>query len=161
MVSLALGACVLGRSVLAGGHRHHFVLLAMVAIVVVGFFSWHLIQIQLSSPFPLRSLHVAALLAYGAVLLAAALRLLRVADEARALLLAFSIAVPLFLADALVPPPSLEKEPRWHVRTLTDPHVGFRYRPNSTGKTYYPDNPRDYFSSNESPRDSWAARIQR
>ena len=103
MVSLILGACALGGSVLAGGHPRRFVLLAMVAFVVMGFFSWHLIQ--LSSPYPLRSLHVAALLAYGAVLLAAALRLLHVGDEARALLLAFSVAVPLFIADALVAPP--------------------------------------------------------
>ncbi len=153
VVSLALGACALGWSVLTGRQRGRLVLLAVAAFAVMGLFSWHLVQ--LSSPVPLRSLHVAALLAYGAVLLVGALRLLRV-SEARALLLSFSIAVPVFIADALVVPPRTPEPPRWQVRTLTDPHVRTRNLPNSTGRNYYPDNPRGYFSSNDSPQDSWA-----
>ena len=159
VAGLALGACVLGGSVLAGGHRRHFVLLAMVAFVVMGFFSWHLIQIQVSSPFPLRSLHVAALLAYGAVLLAAVLRLLRIADETRALLLAFSIAVPLFIAEALVAPPRTRGQPRWRYaacRFLTSGFATSRApRAGTTIRTI-----RGALSSNDSPRDSWALEIR-
>ncbi len=156
VVSLALGACALGWSVLTGRQRGRLVLLAVAAFAVMGLFSWHLVQ--LSSPVPLRSLHVAALLAYGAVLLVGALRLLRV-SEARALLLSFSIAVPVFIADALVVPPRTPEPPRWQGRILTDPHVWVRYRPNSTGRDYYPDDPRGYFSNNDSPRDSWVLEI--
>jgi hypothetical protein len=156
VVSLAMGACALGWSVLSGRHPRSFALLVIVAFGVMGLFSWHLVQTP--SPHPLRSLYVAALLAYGAVLLAAALRILRV-SEARALLLAFSIAVPLFIADALMAPPRLSKETQWEINRYTDPQIWFRYRPNSTGRNYYPDNPRGYFSSNDSPRDNWALQI--
>ena len=158
VASLALGACALGGSVLAGGHPRRLVLLAMVSFVVMGFFSWHLLR--LSSPYPFRSLHVAALLAYGAVLLAAALRLLRIGDEARALLLAFSIAVPLLIVDALVAPPTPQELPRWRISSFPGSGDEARFVPNSTRRNYYPDNPRGYFSSNESPRDSWALEIQ-
>ncbi len=158
-VSLASGACALGWSVLTGRHPRRFVLVVVAAFAVMGLFSWHLVR--LSSPFPLRSLHVAVLLAYGAVLLAAALRLFRVGDEARALLLSFSIAVPLFAADALVAaPPRFSKPPQWQGRILQDAHVGYRYLPNSNGRNYYPDNPRGYFSDNDSLRNSWALEIR-
>jgi hypothetical protein len=156
-VSLALGACAVGWSVLSGRHPRRFVLLAILAFAVMGFFSWHLVRS--ASDVPLRSLHVAALLAYGAVLLAAALRTLRVGDEARALLLSFSIAVPLFIADTLVAPPRPREETWWQVQAFEDPHVWVRYQPYSTGRNYYPDNPRGYFSSTDSPRDSWAIEI--
>ncbi len=156
VMSLALCACALGWSVLSGRHPRRLALLVIAAFGVMGFFSWHLVRSP--SPFPLRSLHVAALLAYGAVLLAAALRILRV-SEARALLLSFSIAVPLSIADALMAPPMPPKQSRWQINGFKDPQIWFRYLPNSTGKNYYPDNPRGYFSSNDSPRDSWALLI--
>jgi hypothetical protein len=129
----------------------------MVALVVMGFFWWHLSQ--LAPPIPLRRLHAAAALVYGAVALAATLRLLHLADEARALLLSFSIALPLFILDAFVAPPKVTDRPRWEVKALSDPHVSFRYRPNTTGRIYYPGNPRGYFSTNRSPRDGWSLEL--
>jgi hypothetical protein len=157
VVSLAIAACALGVSVLSGSHPRRFLLLAMVASGVLGFFCWHLSQSP--SPFPLRGLDEAVLLAYGAVLLAAALWILRVGDETRVLLLSFSIAVPLFVADTLLARAGRWDEPRWQVSALRDPPLGFRYHPNTTAATYYPDNPRGYFSANDSPRDSWALEI--
>jgi hypothetical protein len=155
VVILAIAASAVGSSVLSGRQPRRFVLLAAMALVVMGFFSLHLAQ--LASPFPLRSLHVAALFAYGAVLLAAVLRLFRVGDEARTLLLSFCIAAPLFAADAwFAPPPGLSRPPQWHGPILMDATLGYRYLPNSTGRTYYPDNARGYFSDDDTSRNNWA-----
>jgi hypothetical protein len=156
VVSLALAACALGGSVVSSGDLRRFALLAIVALVVMGFYAWHLFRSP--SPFPLQTLDVAVLLAYGAVLLATVLWLFRIRGE-RALLLSFSIAVPLFIADALLPSPRSREKPQWQVSALTDPPLRFRYRPNSTGATYYADNPRGYFSTDASPRNSWALQI--
>jgi hypothetical protein len=152
VVGLALGACIIGWSVVSNGSARRFVGLAMVALAVMGIFAWRLASSP--SPLPLRNLHVGTILAYGAILLAATLCFLRV-SEARALLLAFSITVPLAIADALVDPPRPARQVRWQINGFEDPPLWYRFQPNSTGKNFYPDNPRGYFSSTEYPEDSW------
>jgi hypothetical protein len=151
-VGLTLAACLLGGSMVFGRRPLRPASLPATALLVMALFGWHLAQ--LTPPYPLRSLHVATLLSLGAILLAALLRLIRVGDETRALLLAYSVALSLFLADALLPSPARE-EPRWNLRTLHDPPLRFRYRPNSIARTYYPDDPRGYFSNNDSGLSGW------
>lgn len=156
VAGLALGACVIGWSVVSNGNARRFMWLAIVSLGVSGIFAWHLAMS--TSPLPLRNLHVGTILAYGAILLAATLCLLRV-SEARALLLAFSITVPLAIADALVDPPTPARQVRWQVNGFEDPPLWYRFQPNSTGRSYYPDNPRGYFSSTKYPEDTWSLQV--
>jgi hypothetical protein len=151
---VTVAAWVAGLPVVARGRPRRFWIAAALALAVMGM--WALQLVGMSPPFPMRSLHAAAFLCYAAVALAAALRILRLLDEPRALLLAFSIAVPVFIADAVVPPPAAP--PRvtpWKVTSLPDPNVSFRYKPHSTGMNFYPDNPRGYFEQRDPLLDTW------
>jgi hypothetical protein len=99
---LAVATCAAGWMVVGRGQARWFplvVLLADAALGVAAFF-----MVRGSPPFPLRTLHVAALLSYGAILVATALVLLRVLNGPRALLVSFPLAIAVFVADASLTP---------------------------------------------------------
>lgn len=119
----------------------------------MGLLAWHMSG--LPSTIPMRSLHVAAVLCWGVVLLAGLLKAVRLLDWSHGLLLGYSVAVSLLIADALMPPPPAPQQTVWQVTTRPDPDTGFRYLPNSTAWNVYPDNPRGYFDQTKPTRDNW------
>jgi lysophospholipase L1-like esterase len=152
-VMLAVSTIGVG-AMFVGGRRPAWGPIVMtLGAAVLGLLAWHVSHA--SSPVPMRSLYLAAVLAWGAVLLAAALRLLRITDESKGLLLGFSIAIPLLIADALVPAPVPPQQTKWQVNSLSDPQIGFRYAPHSIAKNFYPTNPRDYFERTDPITETW------
>jgi hypothetical protein len=101
-----------------------------------------------------RLLHLLTVLCHSAILLAGLVRLARLADDGRALLLGFSLAIAVFGVESYLgraPMVLLPNGARWEVQNIPDPDLEFRYAPHSTAKTFYPDNPRGYFE-NDDPR---------
>ena len=103
---------------------------------------------------PLRLLRVAVVLASLATILSAVLAYTRVVGPVNALLLVFGLASAVFVAEAtseLLPgvTDGVTSRPEWSDLMVRNRDLGMSYRPHSVVNTYYPDNPRDYFT----PRD--------
>jgi hypothetical protein len=152
-VVLAVSTVGAGLAFVIGRRQALGPIVLVLGAVLLALLAWHVSHGP--TPVPMRSLYLAAVLAWAAILLAAALKLLRVTDESRALLLAFSIAVPLLIADAFVPLPPPPQQTKWQVNSLEDPQVGFRYAPNSVGRNFYPTNPRRYFERTDPTMETW------
>ena len=152
-VALAAGTAAAAVAAVKG-YRRANVAVIVLGIALLALFAFHVSEMP--TPVPMRPLQAAAVLAWGAVLLAGVIRLTRITDWNRALLLSFSVAIPLLIADMLVPPPMRPQSTRWQVTTRPDPDTGFRYIPNSTAKNFYPDNPRGYFDQTRPDLDAWS-----
>jgi hypothetical protein len=142
-----------GVGVVTGRHPLRFPWIVLLAAAVLGLFAFRLPD---SSPWSPRSLHVAAVLSYGAVAVASMLAPLRFVGEGKALLLTFSTAVALLSAEMLIRPPKPVQMTEWDVKLIEDPHVEVRYAPNSTARMFYPDNPRGYFLQGDPRQNSWS-----
>jgi hypothetical protein len=86
-------------------------------------------------------------------------------DLHKAVLLSFSTAVALFVSEAVLALPGFQHTddpfgPEW-VGPETSPHplFGTIYRPGSSFKTYYPDNPRGYFEAEDPRQAIWWLRV--
>jgi lysophospholipase L1-like esterase len=153
--SLALAAAVCGAGVVAIQGRSRW--LPIVAVGALG--AGALWAIELSdrlAAVPVRPLQVAVLLGYAAIAVAVGLVILRVTSAAKALLLAGSTALALFVADAMIRPPTTPFQTPWKHSMIPDPVVGSRYAPHSTAANFYPDNPRRYFEQTDPIRASWS-----
>ena len=154
-VTLAVIAVAAGVAVLARGMRALLPLVVVSAAAVAAVFVWHLSHRE--PPLSFRGLHVATVVTAGAMALAAALLLLRVTTEPRAILVAGAIALPLIGFEMFVEPPVLPGfRTRWQVNTIPDPDVHFRYAPNSVAQNFYPDNPRGYFEKSDPVATTWS-----
>jgi hypothetical protein len=159
--ALAAGTWILGWGVVPGRRPGRFPLVVLLAVVLMAIFVVHLIGS--SPPFPLRLLQIATILCYGAVLLAMFISILHLAGSGKALLLSFSFALSLFLCEVIVPHLVLTTVrlvqaggvPRWVGGAVPHPTIGFSNPPNSSAKTFYPDNPRGYFERADLIRESW------
>jgi hypothetical protein len=101
--------------------------------------------IGLAPPFVLPRLHVAGVLAWGALALLVLLKRLRVTDEDQGFVIVFAFAALLFVGELVLPAPQAQKEGRWEAMYLNDPNVGTRFLPGSTARNFYSQNPRGYF----------------
>jgi hypothetical protein len=149
---LTAGVWLAGWGVVTGRHARRLPWVVLLAAGALGLLVPH---VQDSSPWSPRSLHVAAVLSYGAVGVASALAALRLVGEGKALLLTFSTATALFGAEMLISPPEPVPSPEWHLSSIADPQVGIRYASNSTATMFYPDNPRGYFEQTDPTRETW------
>jgi hypothetical protein len=160
-VVLAAAAWIVGWGGVLGRRPGRFPLVVLLAVVLMAIFVVHLIGS--SPPFPLRLLQIATTLCYGAVLLAAFISMLHLASGGTALLVSFSLALGLFLCEVIVPHLGLTTArlaqtggvPRWVGGTVPHPTIGYCNTPDSSAKTYYPDNPRGYFEEVDPIRESW------
>lgn len=125
---------------------------AACGVLLLALFAYH--TLRLPSPFRLRALHTGGAALYAAVVLAWLVRAVRITDQPRALLLAFSLVGSLYVADLLIP--RRVTSTTWDAITMRDPLIGFRYVPHTEAATYYPDNPRGYFWQTDPEREIWA-----
>jgi lysophospholipase L1-like esterase len=149
---LTAGVWSVGWGVVTGRHPDRFLWVVLLAAGTLGLFFYA----GNVSPLSPQSLHVAALLSYGAVAVAAVLSTLRLLNEEKALLLTFSLALAAFASELLIRPPAAIPAMQWQADGLEDPQVGFRYVPNSTAANFYPDNPRGYFEKTDPQKEAWS-----
>ena len=121
--------------------------------------------VQAALPLSFRLLLVALALSYLATALTALFASVAIIDLHNAVLLCFSTAIGLFLCETALELPRFGHAhgpvgPEW-VGDVSSPHptLGTIYRPGSALKTYYPDNPRGYFETEDSRRATWALRV--
>lgn len=130
------------------------VILNLVQLAVFGI---HLGRLQ--SPVSFRILQVAIALAYGATLLMILLTAIRILPLSKAILLSFSTAFAILTGESILgaigysPVKEALPSPLWVGSMQPHPDLGWIYTPHSTLKTYYPDNPRNYFREVD-PRES-------
>lgn len=152
-VALTAAALKVAAPVVAGSRGRPVVLAAILAGGIAALWAW----LYAAHPVPpLQKLHTAVVFTYGAIAVAAALRAARLLDEARALLVSFSFAIPLLALEGLLGTAPVTNFTPWQVSGYDDPEVGFRYKAHSTGYNYYPSNPRNYFEESNPRLASWA-----
>lgn len=162
--ALAAGIWIFGGEIILGRRPRRFFLVILLSMVLMAIFFAHVIGG--SSQFPLRLLQIASALCYGAVVLAASVRMLHLAGDDTALIVSFSLAASLFLGEVIIPRMGVDfvnirwmqvqGVPRWIGGTTPHPVLGSYYVPHSSAKTYYPDNPRGYFEEMNPIQDSWS-----
>lgn len=114
-----------------------------------------LFLLRAPEPFSLPFVIVVLLLSYAAVFVAALLIGSRLMDPTRAVALSASLALLVLTGEVLI---DLHRESEvrvnaeWSSATAASPSVGFRNVPHGWAKTYYPDDPRDYFEKEEGKR---------
>lgn len=117
--------------------------------------TWAIHVDRAAAPIPWGAFQTAVAAAYAALAVAAMLVHLRITDDAHALLVTLSIAVPLVLLDAFVQELPIAGRDAMAVEAMSDPLVGWRVVPYSTGASFYPDNPRNYFEKVNPLDASW------
>jgi hypothetical protein len=115
-------------------------------------------------PFPCRLLQVAILVSYFTTATSALLAGTKIIAPINAILLSFSIAVGIFVAETtlelLLPPvKSVSPGVEWSGKMQPHSRLGMVYQPYSVMKTYYPDNPRGYFEEEDKEENKWQLRV--
>jgi hypothetical protein len=148
--------------------RRHDVRLAVLLLILycgqLGIFAAEFID---AVPFfPLRILQVAIWTSYLATAMAALLAFTRIISPANAILVSLSVWTGVFISETaleLLSPQtdarSAVSVPEWSGGMLSDPVLGLVYAPNSTVKTYYPDNPRGYFTEEDARLSRWRFQV--
>jgi hypothetical protein len=123
--------------------------------------------INTESPFLLRLLQVAIILSYAAAVTSVLLTGLRVFTPSRAVSLSFSLAIAILLCEIILGLPNhspyrkILGTTEWVGQVAFHPGLGEVYRPYSTIKIYYPDNPRGYFEEEDSRESRWWLHVAR
>ncbi len=161
--ALAAGAAFFGwRVLLARQVKSSFSLTVLFAVLLMVLFVHNMVT---AVQYPFRLLQAATLLTFAAVVIAAALRCLRLTCEGTALAVTFSIAFALFLGEIALPRLAglalltrklqTASVPKWTGPIEMHPLLGYRYKPNSNSLAIYPDNPRGYFEQTDPVAESW------
>jgi hypothetical protein len=153
MSTLAVITCVAAWTTVFRRVPQRRWLIILLASCVAG--TWAIHVDRAAVPVPWGPLQTAVAVAYAALAVAAVLVSCRVTDEPRAMLVTFSIALPLVLIDALVDELPISGQDSTAIEAMSDPLVGWRVVPHSVGASFYPDNPRNYFETSNPLDASW------
>ena len=117
-------------------------------------------------PFAFRLLQVAIALSYLATLISIFLAGIRIVAPINAILLMCSVAIGIFISEItlgflVVPVSDTPSGCKWEFEGLPEYHssLGSVYRPYSTLKIYYPDNPRGYFEEDTKFNREWVSNL--
>jgi hypothetical protein len=129
--------------------------LAVVWLPLAVLFVWQVVHTP--PPYPDRLLHVAVAIVHAAVALLIAGRTIGWPPPGEAALLLGSIAVALLAVEAWLEPDPDASAPvvRWEGSLLPDSVLGERYAPYSEMRTWFVDNPRDYFEAVDPRAATW------
>jgi hypothetical protein len=114
-------------------------------------------------PYSFRLLALAILFSYAATAAATLLVGVRILKPNDGFLLCFSLAVSLLIAEAILPllPGIMAyiESPVWSGDMVPHQELGWYYRPYSTLRNYYPDNPRGYFEQEVIRETKWRLNV--
>jgi hypothetical protein len=140
-------------------------LLQLVSILLLVQFGLFVIGLAgIEPPFPLRLLQVAILISYFVIFMATLLIGTRLIAPAHAFLVACATGMGVFIVEAVqeLPRFSLQTaggDVEWSASFQSHPVLGERYAANSEVKTYYPDNPRGYFKTEDPRKSKWRLNV--
>ena len=141
-------------------------LLQLVSILLLVQFGLFVIGLAgTEPPFPLRLLQVAILISYFAIFMATLFTGTRLIAPAHTFLVACATGMSVFIVEAVqeLPRFSLQTaggDVEWSASFQSHPVLGERYAANSEIRTYYPDNPRGYFKTEDPRKSQWRLNVQ-
>ena len=161
-IGLAAMTLFLGIKCLRTGGARHFQLVIVFYCAQLGIFILAFADSAvLLGP---RLVPVGVALSHFAIILCALLLATRIVAPINGVLLSLSIALGIFLGETMLQlralsAPGKMNGPEWVGVMEPHPSLDAVYRPYSVLKTYYPDNPRDYFQEEDSRRIKWWLRV--